>query len=188
MKSWSPISVQPLNGKFVCCPRLFFSCLNCWRYREDILKCVKALQKKQRSGQGAPPTLTLRFSSVFSTPTVPDFMPVHPVRRQGINSMQPRLLAPSFLAQTTQQLPPLLLAPRYSHLMEEAKSLSKQDSLGCDIPQPVIRAIHSTAFGLVLDLLCAVDAQWAASDAALTSRRWMSDWQPIRACWYVCQN
>jgi hypothetical protein len=95
-----------------------------------VLKRAKALQKKQRSGQGAPPTPTLRFSSVSSTPTVPDFTPVHPARRQGVNSMQPKLAAPSFLAQTTQRLPPSLLAPRYSHLLEEAKSLSKQDSLG----------------------------------------------------------
>jgi hypothetical protein len=94
------------------------------------LKRAKALQKKQRSGQGAPPTPTLRFSSVSSTPTVPDFTPVHPARRQGVNSMQPRLAAPPFLAQTTQRLPASLLAPRYSHLLEEAKSLSQQDSLG----------------------------------------------------------
>jgi hypothetical protein len=99
-----------------------------------MLKRAKALQKKQRSGQGAPPTPTLRFSSVSSTPTVPDFTPVHPARRQGINSTQPMLAAPSFLAQTTQRLPPSLLAPRYSHLLEEAKSLSKQDSLGPRVP------------------------------------------------------
>jgi hypothetical protein len=99
-------------------------------YRDDMLKRVKALQKKQRSGQGAPPTPTLRFSSVSSTPTVPDFTPVHPARRQGVSTMQPRLAAPSFLAQTAQRLPPTLLAPRYSHLLEEAKSLNRQDSLG----------------------------------------------------------
>lgn len=99
-----------------------------------MLKRAKALQKKQRSGQGAPPTPTLRFSSVSSTPTVPDFTPVHPARRQGVNSMQPRLAAPSFLTQTTQRLPPSLLAPRYSHLLEEAKSLSKEDSLGPRTP------------------------------------------------------
>jgi hypothetical protein len=99
-----------------------------------MLKRAKALQKKQRSGQGAPPTPTLRFSSVSSTPTVPDFTPVHPARRQGVNSTQPRLAAPSFLTQTTQRLPPSLLAPRYSHLLEEAKSLSKEDSLGPRTP------------------------------------------------------
>jgi delta(3,5)-delta(2,4)-dienoyl-CoA isomerase len=36
------------------------------------------------------------------------------------------------------------------------------------IPQPVIAAIHGTAFGLALDLLCAVDVRWAASDAAFS--------------------
>lgn len=111
-----------------------FSRLNEWRYRQDILKRAKALQKKQRSGQGAPPTPTLRFSSVSSTPTVPDFTPVHPARRQGVNSLQPRLAAPSFLAQSAQRLPPSLLAPRYSHLLEEAKSLSKQESPGPRTP------------------------------------------------------
>lgn len=113
---------------------IFFPCLNSWHYRENMLKRAKALQKKQRSGQGAPPTPTLRFSSVSSTPTVPDFTPVHPARRQGVNSIQPRLAAPPFLAQTTPRLPPSLLAPRYSHLLEEAKSLSKQDSLGPGAP------------------------------------------------------
>ena len=70
----------------------------------------------------------MRFSSVSSTPTVPDFTPVHPARRQGVSSTQPRLAAPAFLAQTTPRLPASLLAPRYSHLLEEAKSLSKQES------------------------------------------------------------
>ena len=83
----------------MCCPRLFFPHLNGWRYREDMLKRAKVLQKKQRSGQGAPPTPTLRFSSVSPTPTVPNFTPVHPARWQGVNSMQPRLVAPSFLVQ-----------------------------------------------------------------------------------------
>jgi hypothetical protein len=55
-------------------------------YRQDLLNRAKALQKKQRVGQGAPPTPTLRFSSVSSTPTAPDFTPVHPARRQGFSS------------------------------------------------------------------------------------------------------
>jgi len=50
--------------------------------------------------------------------------------------MQPRLAAPPFLGQTTPQLPPSLLAPRYSHLLEEAKSSSKQDSLGTGSRSP----------------------------------------------------
>lgn len=95
--------------------------------REDILKRAKALQKKQRTGQGAPPTPTLRFSSVSSTPTVPDFTPVHPARRQGFSSTLPMLAAPEFQVQTTPRLPASLMGPRYSHLLEEARSLSKQD-------------------------------------------------------------
>lgn len=91
------------------------------------MKRVKALQKKQRSGQGAPPTPTLRFSSVSSTPTVPDFTPVHPARRFGVDSTLPRLAAPAFETQTTPRLPAPLMALRYSHLLEEARSLSKQD-------------------------------------------------------------
>ncbi|KAH9017089.1 hypothetical protein EDB83DRAFT_2438178 [Lactarius deliciosus] len=71
--------------------------------RPDLLKRAKALQRKQRAGDGAPPTPTLRVSSVSSsTPT-------------------------AFLGQTTPRLPASLMAPRYSHLLEEAKSLSKQD-------------------------------------------------------------
>ena len=92
-----------------------------------MLKRAKALQKKQRAGEGAPPTPTLRFSSVSSTPTVPDFTPVHPARRQGISSTLPMLAAPVFQAQTTPRLPASLMGPRYSHLLEEARSLSKQD-------------------------------------------------------------
>ncbi|KAH9174755.1 hypothetical protein EDB89DRAFT_1950224 [Lactarius sanguifluus] len=94
----------------------------------DLLKRAKALQRKQRAGDGAPPTPTLRVSSVSSsTPTVPDFTPIHPGRRQGVDSRLPRLAAPAFLGQTTPRLPASLMAPRYSHLLEEAKSLSKQD-------------------------------------------------------------
>ncbi len=42
-----------------------------------------------------------------------------------------------------------------------------QNAIGAParIPQPVIAAIHGTAYGLALDLLCAVDVRWAASDA-----------------------
>ncbi|KAI9458933.1 hypothetical protein BJY52DRAFT_406246 [Lactarius psammicola] len=96
--------------------------------RPDMLKRAKALQRKQRAGEGAPPTPTLRVSSIASsTPTVPDFTPVHFARRQGVDSTLPKLAAPAFLGQTTPRLPASLMAPRYSHLLEEAKTLSKQD-------------------------------------------------------------
>ena len=56
------------------------------------------------------------------------------MRRRGVNSTQPGVVAPLFLVQTTQQLPPSLFAPRYSHSLEEAKFSSKQDSLGHRTP------------------------------------------------------
>jgi hypothetical protein len=97
--------------------------------RRDMLKRAKALQRKQRAGEGAPPTPNLRVSSVCSsTPTVPDFTPVHPSRWQRVDQTLPRLAAPAFLGQTTPRLPASLMAPRYSHLLDEAKSLSKPDS------------------------------------------------------------
>ncbi|KAI0264614.1 hypothetical protein BC834DRAFT_1042177 [Gloeopeniophorella convolvens] len=97
--------------------------------QENLLKRAKALQRKQRAGEGAPPTPTLRVSSVSSssTPSVPDFTPLYTARRQGIHSAQPKLSAPQFAGQTTQRVPASLMAPRYSHLLEEAKSLSKHD-------------------------------------------------------------
>jgi hypothetical protein len=66
--------------------------------------------------------------------TVPDFTPVHPARRQGISSTLPKLAAPVFQAQTTPRLPVSLMGPRYSHLLEEARSLSKQDVSGPSTP------------------------------------------------------
>ncbi len=115
-----------------------------------MLKRAKALQKKQLSGQGAPPTPTLRFSSVSSTPTVPDFTPVHPARWQGVNVVQPKLAAPAFLVQTKPRLPPSLLAPRYSHLLEEAKSISKQDVPGPGAQdEPPVPPTPTTNDGLV---------------------------------------
>jgi len=106
-----------------------------------MLKRAKALQKKQRDGRGAPPTPTLRFSSVSSTPTVPDFTPVHPARRQGVSSTLPKLAAPAFQLQPTPRLPTSLMGPRYSHLLEEARSLSKHDSPGLstlgELPVPL---------------------------------------------------
>ena len=94
-----------------------------------MLKRAKALQRKQRAGEGAPATPTLRVSSVCSsTPTVPDFTPVHPSRWRRVDPTLPKLAAPTFHGQTTPRLPASLMAPRYSHLLEEAKSLSKPDS------------------------------------------------------------
>ena len=152
VRRWSLISVRRLNGEFGVFAFVFSPRLNGWRYREDMLKRAKALQKKQRVGQGAPPTPTLRFSSVSSTPTVPDFTPVHPARRLGVSSMQPKLSAPAFQVQTP-RLPASLLAPRYSHLLEEAKSLSMQDGSGSGTPSELSSSLASTEDGeLVPDI------------------------------------
>jgi delta(3,5)-delta(2,4)-dienoyl-CoA isomerase len=57
-------------------------------------------------------------------------------------------------------------------LLTRAHLRDFQNAIGAParIPQPVIAAIHGTAFGLALDLLCAVDVRWAASDAAFSIR------------------
>src|SRR6266404_6030255 len=109
-------------------------------HRKNLLKRVKAFRRKQRAGEGAPPTPTLRVSSVASsTLTVPDFTPVHPARRQWVTF--PKLAAPAFLVQTSPRLPASLMAPRYSHLLEEAQSLSNgakpchpEDELAEEVP------------------------------------------------------
>ena len=188
MKSWSPILVQPSNGRFCVLPSSLFFLSQLLALQGGYIEMHEGPAKKAAFWAGCTTYADLTLLICLLDAYCPRLYASasRATARDQFNAA--RLAAPSFLAQTTQQLPPSLLAPCYLHLMEEAKSLSKQDSLGCDILQPVIRAIHSTAFGLVLNLLCAVDAQWAASDAALTSRRWMSDWQPIRECWYVCQN
>ena len=53
-------------------------------------------------------------------------------------------------------------------LLTRAHLRDFQNAIGAParIPQPVIAAIHGTAVGLALDLLCAVDVRWAASDDA----------------------
>ncbi|KAI0065311.1 hypothetical protein BV25DRAFT_1822469 [Artomyces pyxidatus] len=100
--------------------------------RADLLTRARALQKKQRSGEVAPPTPSLRSTSVSSsTPTVPDFTPVHPARRLGHPMSQPKLSAPAFASHAVfsekPKLPPSLMAPRYSHLMAEAVTVNRSD-------------------------------------------------------------
>ena len=130
------VSAHRLSGTFGALDSACFAHNNKLHCRPDLLKRAKALQKKQRAGEGAPPTPTLRVSSVCSsTPTVPDFTPVHLARRQGVDSTLPRLAAPAFLGQTTPRLPASLMGPRYSHLLEEAKSLSKQDGARSSPPE-----------------------------------------------------
>jgi hypothetical protein len=83
-----------------------------------MLKRARALDKKQRAGKGAPGT-PRRSQTPFSEMSgheVPDFTPLGPRRvtdRMDVGSYR---------------LPTTLLAPRYSHLMDEAVAISKGTS------------------------------------------------------------
>ncbi|KAI0367221.1 hypothetical protein BV20DRAFT_970877 [Pilatotrama ljubarskyi] len=109
----------------------------CWPgwSREDLLRRTQALQKKQRSGKVAPPTPSGRFGSVALS-EVPDFTPL-PSRQ---SSVQPGLLrreSTASVQSTKPAVPASLLAPRYSHLLEEAISISKGESSLHSSSQPV---------------------------------------------------
>ncbi|KAL7284323.1 hypothetical protein ACG7TL_001609 [Trametes sanguinea] len=97
----------------------------CWPgwTREDLLRRTQALQKKQRSGKVAPPTPSGRFGSLALS-EVPDFTPL-PSRQ---SSVQPGLLrreSTISVQSNKPAVPASLLAPRYSHLLEEAVAISK---------------------------------------------------------------
>lgn len=87
--------------------------------RKDILKRVCALEKKQRAGKGAPGTprrSQTPFSEMSGHVEVPDFTPIGP--RRVADRMDVR----------GPKVPATLLAPRYSHLMDEAIAISKSTS------------------------------------------------------------
>lgn len=107
-------------------------------FRDTILQRAKALRKKQRSGIIAPPTtpLSLQTSNpaIGDTPDVPDFTPL--ARRSMFRRMtRPALPTPivdnapfqdlSVDVEST-RLSASLLAPRYSHLLKEAVSISNE--------------------------------------------------------------
>jgi len=83
--------------------------------RGNILKRTRALEKKQRAGKGAPGTPSRGRTPSSDTSTqieVPDFTPIG--RHQS-----------TIQYGDGSKLPATLLAPRYSHLMDEAVSISK---------------------------------------------------------------
>ncbi|KAI0659001.1 hypothetical protein C8Q70DRAFT_142702 [Cubamyces menziesii] len=111
----------------------------CWPgwNRADLLRRTQALQKKQRSGKVAPPTPSGRFGSL-SLSEVPDFTPL-PSRQ---SSVQPggllRRESTVSVASNKPSVPASLLAPRYSHLLEEAIAISKGESpVASSSTQPV---------------------------------------------------
>ncbi len=98
-----------------------------------ILQRAKALRKKQRAGIVAPPTTPLN-SVIGDTPDVPDFTPL--AGRSMFKRMtRPALPTPIVDNAPFQDLPvdvestrrsASLLAPRYSHLLNEAISISNE--------------------------------------------------------------
>ncbi|KAJ2923865.1 hypothetical protein H1R20_g13228, partial [Candolleomyces eurysporus] len=124
--------------------------------RDLLRQRVRALQRKQRSGNVAPPTTPIAARSVSpalslggekrrASMEVPDFTPL------GRRAPPPRKSRPSLPQPVTENapfstlarrksIPATLLAPRYSHLLDEARIISgevadmsmQQDSQGGD--------------------------------------------------------
>jgi len=105
------------------------------KFRDNLVERARALKRKQSSGNAAPPTPRGTPRSVFegarrtATMEVPDFTPLGR-RPAGPRRVRPGLPppitegAPFSSLVTEKKLPPLLLAPRYSHLLEEASSIA----------------------------------------------------------------
>ncbi|KAI8986785.1 hypothetical protein BD414DRAFT_461162 [Trametes punicea] len=100
----------------------------CWPGwgREDLLRRAQALQKKQRSGKVAPPTPSGRFASLALS-EVPDFTPL-PSRHSSVQPGLQRRESTVSVQSTKPAVPASLLAPRYSHLLEEAVAISRGES------------------------------------------------------------
>ncbi|KII84684.1 hypothetical protein PLICRDRAFT_179487 [Plicaturopsis crispa FD-325 SS-3] len=104
--------------------------------RDNLLTRARALQKKQRAGHVAPPTPNLR-NSVSSrarfVEEVPDFTPL-PRRMRSFLQPGPKLPPPETstpfgnLPRDKSTLHASLLAPRYSHLLEEANAIQNDAS------------------------------------------------------------
>lgn len=95
--------------------------------RENLLSRARALQKKQRSGNVAPPTPTLRgVTPLTSLEHVPDFTPLP--RRSWPKPKLPTPFAstPFDGINDKSKLHAPLLAPRYGHLLEEAIAVGSE--------------------------------------------------------------
>jgi hypothetical protein len=110
-------------------------------YSDSLLTRTRALQKKQRSGNIAPPTPGRQSPMSSRLSVVPDFTPITRLRPHP-PALRPKLPPPmtgspfgNLPLGRRPKVPGSLLAPRYSHLLEEAIAVS-QDELST--PQPVV--------------------------------------------------
>ncbi|KAJ4477216.1 hypothetical protein J3R30DRAFT_191743 [Lentinula aciculospora] len=111
--------------------------------RDGLRARVKAIQKKQRTGHIAPPTTpytprTVSNTRESSTMEIPDFTPLgrrpFPPARKPISLPPPAGPAAPFSSipedvveePRWRKVPATLLAPRYSHLLDEAVALSRE--------------------------------------------------------------
>lgn len=120
--------------------------------RSDLLARAQALQRKQRAGCAAAP---LGTPSRSQTPPsirkmeVPDFTPI----RRPFPSL-PAPLPNSIFEKFTSshpQLPASLLAPRYSHLLDEAVAVS-QDRGAPDLPMQATELTAEESFTTESDI------------------------------------
>ncbi|KAI0718343.1 hypothetical protein C8T65DRAFT_725767 [Cerioporus squamosus] len=109
----------------------------CWPgwTRDNLLRRTLALQRKQRAGNGAPPTPNGRFGSIPLS-EVPDFTPL-PSRQSSVQPAFGRRESTSSTQSTKPPVPASLLAPRYSHLLEEAIAVSRNEHSTPSTSQPV---------------------------------------------------
>lgn len=117
---------------------LTFICSN------SLLTRARALQKKQRSGNVPPPTPGRQSPSSSRLSIIPDFTPITR-HRPHPPALRPKLPLPvtdspfESLASKRPKVHASLLAPRYSHLLEEAIAISR------DQPEPEANTSISTA-------------------------------------------
>ncbi|TFK41544.1 hypothetical protein BDQ12DRAFT_678161 [Crucibulum laeve] len=117
-------------------------CGEAWSW-DNLLQRARALQNKQRSGNVAPPSTpytpfpgddSMGGARRMPSMDVPDFTPLG---RRAPPPRKQRTVLPSPISheapfthmpqeKSTRKLPASLLAPRYSHLLEEAVSISEE--------------------------------------------------------------
>ena len=105
------------------------------RCSDDLLRRTLALQRKQRAGKGAPPTPSGRLGSLPLS-EVPDFTPL-PSRQSSVQPGFGRRESVSSAQSTKPPVPASLLAPRYSHLLEEAIAVSRNETSTPTASKPV---------------------------------------------------